>query len=150
MCEVYGEASLTIFASHSESANLGFLTKPHNEALINLRGIASSGKFLNVICRRKCDHRDFDANRFYPGFSNPLYSRGWCFQERLLSFRSLHFTKEELVWECQKDTWCECGARDEVLGPGVWAPFMSAGASRGMVWRFIKSIPESENMDCGR
>ncbi|CZR62674.1 uncharacterized protein PAC_12571 [Phialocephala subalpina] len=32
--------------------------------------------------------------------TSPLLSRGWGFQERLLSARTLHFHAEELIWEC--------------------------------------------------
>ncbi|KAF1989419.1 HET-domain-containing protein [Aulographum hederae CBS 113979] len=38
-----------------------------------------------------------------------LSSRGWCFQERLLSGRLLHCTETELILECKDDEWCECG-----------------------------------------
>ena len=34
--------------------------------------------------------------------------RGWVFQERFLSKRILHFTGEEIVWECREQTLCEC------------------------------------------
>ncbi len=33
--------------------------------------------------------------------SGPLGERGWCFQERQLSPRVLHFTSHMLVWECR-------------------------------------------------
>jgi hypothetical protein len=35
-------------------------------------------------------------------------SRAWSFQERALSTRIVHFTKEELVWECKQKRQCEC------------------------------------------
>ena len=40
---------------------------------------------------------------------HPLMSRGWMYQERLLSPRVLHFGATELVWECREATLCECG-----------------------------------------
>lgn len=40
----------------------------------------------------------------------PLISRGWVYQERALSRRILHFTRDELVWECMQKSICECGA----------------------------------------
>lgn len=40
---------------------------------------------------------------------NPLLSRGWCLQERLLSPRVLHYAAEDLVWECKELTHYECG-----------------------------------------
>ncbi|KAK4196148.1 heterokaryon incompatibility protein [Triangularia verruculosa] len=39
--------------------------------------------------------------------SAPLSSRGWAFQERMLSPRVLHFAEDQLFWECFQETKCE-------------------------------------------
>jgi hypothetical protein len=39
----------------------------------------------------------------------PLLSRAWVYQERFLSPRVLHFTQNELWWECNTLEYCECG-----------------------------------------
>ncbi|KAH9206801.1 hypothetical protein DL95DRAFT_236562, partial [Leptodontidium sp. 2 PMI_412] len=46
-----------------------------------------------------------------------ILSRGWCFQERMLATRIVHFTPTELVWECQKCRKCECGIVQSHLYP---------------------------------
>lgn len=33
--------------------------------------------------------------------NGPLFSRGWCFQERQLSKRIIYFTKSQVLWECR-------------------------------------------------
>ena len=38
----------------------------------------------------------------------PLFSRAWCFQERNLSSRVVHFAADELYWECMTTLTCEC------------------------------------------
>jgi hypothetical protein len=38
----------------------------------------------------------------------PLLSRAWVFQERLLAPRVLHFSHNELVWECSELGDCQC------------------------------------------
>jgi len=43
----------------------------------------------------------------------PLMSRGWVFQERLLSPRTVHFHRSELIWECKEFYDCECGELGE-------------------------------------
>ncbi|GAB1312567.1 Heterokaryon incompatibility domain-containing protein [Madurella fahalii] len=43
----------------------------------------------------------------------PLWTRGWVFQERLLSPRVVHFAYPEMIWECQEKTCCECGQLHE-------------------------------------
>lgn len=48
----------------------------------------------------------------YPNFGpwmkslqkGPVFSRGWCLQERELCNRVLHFTAERLLWECRQCT----------------------------------------------
>lgn len=37
-----------------------------------------------------------------------LNERGWCFQERVLAPRILHFGSSELAWECPETVACEC------------------------------------------
>ncbi|KAL3423937.1 hypothetical protein PVAG01_05684 [Phlyctema vagabunda] len=56
-------------------------------------------------------HRDF-IDRSMPTATisaTPLLQRGWVFQERLLSPRTIHFGEGELVWECRDLILCECG-----------------------------------------
>lgn len=43
-----------------------------------------------------------------PSCDFPLFSRGWIFQERLLSRRTLHITDRELSWICCQDSVCQC------------------------------------------
>jgi hypothetical protein len=38
----------------------------------------------------------------------PLLSRGWVYQERLLSRRFIYFTTNEVMWECRESRRCEC------------------------------------------
>ncbi|KAF2420557.1 hypothetical protein EJ08DRAFT_665545 [Tothia fuscella] len=38
----------------------------------------------------------------------PLIGRGWVYQERLLSPRLLHYTKDEIFWECFETESCLC------------------------------------------
>lgn len=44
----------------------------------------------------------------------PLSSRGWVVQERLLSPRVLHFTQNQIMWECE-----ECPSLHEALPHGI-------------------------------
>jgi hypothetical protein len=37
-----------------------------------------------------------------------LAERGWIYQERLLSPRTIHFSDEEIFWECYKNSSCQC------------------------------------------
>ncbi|KAK0755315.1 hypothetical protein N5P37_012142 [Trichoderma harzianum] len=58
-----------------------------------------------------------------PDYEWPLLNRGWVYQEQLLSRRMLHFTQNELVWECFEETRCECGWYDNntrIFGARDW------------------------------
>ncbi|KAJ4861465.1 heterokaryon incompatibility protein (HET) domain-containing protein [Trichoderma breve] len=58
-----------------------------------------------------------------PDIEWPLLNRGWVYQEQLLSRRMLHFTQNELIWECFEETRCECGWYDNntrIFGARDW------------------------------
>jgi hypothetical protein len=63
------------------------------------------------LCAEKIQHffssDAAQAQDFSPG-SFPLLSRGWVFQERLLSPRILHLEDVEMAWECNETTACDC------------------------------------------
>ena len=54
---------------------------------------------------------EHESNRHYIDeylYSNqPLLSRGWVVQERLLAPRVLHFGEFQAFWECHEDVYCE-------------------------------------------
>lgn len=43
-----------------------------------------------------------------------LSTRGWVYQERMMSRRSLHFGQSEAGWECRSRSTCECMPRTRV------------------------------------
>jgi hypothetical protein len=44
-----------------------------------------------------------------------IHARGWCYQERSLSKRILHFTGTEVMYEAEKMVRCQCGNHDTKL-----------------------------------
>lgn len=42
---------------------------------------------------------------------SPLTKRGWVVQERMMSPRTIHFTKDEIIWECRERMFCESCSR---------------------------------------
>ena len=68
-----------------------------------------------VFGRRKNDPEEAEVT-IYPNFGpwikavdrGPVSRRGWCLQERELSPRVLHFTRDRIVWECR-----ECTAEED-------------------------------------
>ena len=98
MCDIYKNAFLTLAATRCESC-----TEPLLPSFCHaVDGVDEVGSPLKIGVRIECFHLDNQHSM------NPLLTRGWVFQERLLSRRILHFGFDELFWECMEGTSCEC------------------------------------------
>jgi len=114
MYEVYRKSYLTLAATSSANAEGGcFSRDPLFRSHYLSLGDEIPG-FGNLWVRRALAHRGFIFEIVSQGETididevRPLMSRGWAYQERLLSPRVLHFTNNELVWECMEAFSCEC------------------------------------------
>lgn len=96
MEDVYASAYCTIAATSADDSHAGFLTR-------------------NI---RKCVYiQDNSGRRVYIGtdiadFDNEvekarLNTRAWVIQERFLSCRTIHFSKNQMYWECGNGVYCE-------------------------------------------
>jgi Heterokaryon incompatibility protein (HET) len=66
----------------------------------------------------------------------PLSTRGWVLQERLLAPRTLHFTRNKVIWECATKTVSETDAAGVIDGtwhlvPRTWTSLPSTIGNRG-------------------
>ena len=101
MASVYKYAYLVIAATSSKNGDDGCL-RPR-EPSFDLTGSLNESFYV----QRGISHRtiiDWQAE----SIAMPLLDRAWCFQERLLASRILHYTENEMMWECQEELWCEC------------------------------------------
>lgn len=101
MAEIYQNAVITFAGSASSSPHQGLFRT------------ANPGHVDQPI-RATTIHKQIDSLRSRLPLSHnatglPLLQRGWVFQERLLSSRYLHFSQNELIWECMEQLTCECG-----------------------------------------
>lgn len=106
MKNVYQNGFLNIAASAAQDSSEGLFFKRdirdiyHATVLVDwswYSGEACSGEL--IIC---------DVDFWYQELEcSPLLSRGWVFQERLLSARVLHFARQQVFWECDALTACE-------------------------------------------
>jgi hypothetical protein len=102
MSQIYRDAYLTISAIRAASGIDGcFSNRPSPKALYN-----------GVVVREVMDHSYWRETRPHHSNNNPILLRGWCLQERLLSTRVLHYSAEEMVWECSTQLNCECGGAE--------------------------------------
>ena len=126
MSQLYGAAYLTLAASHGADGNAGLFplaARENSPILLSTTGTdperesrTSVVTLLPIPCLRpeSIVHQVFGkdgADESCPiPISEPLLGRGWAFQERALSARVVHFTRQELVWECKTKQCCDCGA----------------------------------------
>ncbi|PVH92459.1 HET-domain-containing protein, partial [Periconia macrospinosa] len=98
---VYLNAVVTIAASSSNDAHGGcFLNLQHPPSLRLRLPISNTGS--NVGQRvLKGTLRSTYASPFTVSDS-PINKRGWVFQEMVLSSRVLHFTEEQVYWQCRE------------------------------------------------
>lgn len=93
MASIYTNSILTIAATKSAGSDGGcFSHVPNNGRTHKIMGLDKDGVNFVVYVRPQVSNWEKSPL--------PLYSRAWCFQERILSPRILHFEHNELKWEC--------------------------------------------------
>lgn len=106
---IYQNAFLTLAATSSPDSDGGLWVRSQsNTATSGNLMLRYGGKDYPVYVKERPVHWPA-ATKAYVNQTFPLLTRGWVYQERLLSPRFLHFGKDELVWECLEETVCECG-----------------------------------------
>ena len=101
MCEVYGNSFLNIAAAGAKDGSEGCFFEDDRER-INKFSVETTINGIQQIYN--CVHESMYR---YCINGTPLASRSWALQERLLSPRTLHFSRAQLAWECNKKTACE-------------------------------------------
>jgi hypothetical protein len=87
MASVYGNSAITICADLAGGTNTGIhqLRNPSTSHSFGFHGeyrLQVMSQPWAIMCYQ------------------PLYSRGWAFQERILARRVLHFLSDQIAWEC--------------------------------------------------
>ncbi|KAI1798865.1 HET-domain-containing protein [Daldinia bambusicola] len=100
MAEVYGNATLTIIAGRSADSRMGFKVN-HIEQILAPCPIPST------------EYSD-GLHLWLPRGKGegPVSTRGWCFQEKVLSRRALVYAKEQVYFSCQRSRLWEDGTLD--------------------------------------
>jgi len=111
MASIYANAYIVISATRTKTGDDGcFSERVGSHKLTTAK---EDEQLVTVFVRRETEHRYFTQTP--PIFDPvPLFERAWCFQERLLARRIIHYTDDEIYWECGQSLLCECGS---VEGP---------------------------------
>jgi hypothetical protein len=119
MASIYEHAYLVISAAHASDGSKGcFSNHPAPEETLRPfhNHKTPDGSIIPFYLRYKTQisHEPFESH--YPFYTYkavlPLHYRAWALQERILATRIVHFTTEELVWECHTGLMCECMGMD--------------------------------------
>jgi hypothetical protein len=99
MSEVYGNSTLNIAATHAKDGNGGLFIM-RDTSFMSARYLIESrgGKLYDLRDNKLYDRCINDA---------PLASRAWTIQERFLAPRTIHFTSEQMFYECNQLLACE-------------------------------------------
>ncbi|KAL7930801.1 heterokaryon incompatibility domain-containing protein [Trichoderma chlorosporum] len=126
MAAIYTNAELTVAASWCDQPDQS-LFRDHSAPEEGTADVAQADG-QSIFLRRKKHHFTWlgiessaeSMAAENPDIEWPLLTRGWVYQEQLLSRRMLHFTRNELIWECFEETRCECGWYDNnTRSPGA-------------------------------
>lgn len=107
MADIYSNAFFTVAATCNNKCQESLFSSTPAE----FQPIEIAKQDGNTVCiRRKIPHpwSHHRLDRAEQRKIFPLLSRGWVYQERLLSKRFIHFTKCEIQWECMEGKFCEC------------------------------------------
>lgn len=118
MASYYCNSEFTIAATASTDGAGGlYHSTPLVETAIEIEGFdPKTQSEFRVGARRPLAHLHDaleDRTKIVDRF--PLLSRGWVYQERILSRRFLHFGPRELHWECHEEVNCQCGGGKAAL-----------------------------------
>jgi hypothetical protein len=95
MAQVYGRSLFTICVDWAESTDVGIFGTRN---VLNSHRFGASGDYqLQTLTR------GWGSSMI----GQPLYGRGWAFQERILSTRNIHFLANQIAWECNTTIYIE-------------------------------------------
>lgn len=115
MADIYQNSYLTLAATASSNDMGGFYAEANVTAVAEYELTAPQSLIHSqyIMVRKKLQHWTWPPSKLSKNLF-PLLSRGWAFQERILSPRVLHFCMDELLWECKEESVCECGSLPEL------------------------------------
>lgn len=99
MASVYSNSYLTIAATRAEDSNGGCLNSraSRQHIVLNIKKEGVLGKVLAFIPPLM---NETMPDLYVKMEHEPLSDRAWCFQERVLSSRILHFASDQMFFEC--------------------------------------------------
>lgn len=135
MADIYRDSIFTISALSSAGSKCGILVEPPQTlqsppqpVCLDVVGVVSGQPRPITV---KISRTDLQAESLVELTNScPLYSRGWCLQEAILSPRHLYYGREQLYWRCPH------GFQD-AMGSGPGRRFPSVGFLDGAIFSIL-------------
>ena len=120
MADIYSRAYLTIAAALAPNTRHGIFSMRSNLPHVTLPYSATCTPGITGHVALGFEEGKRHILR------EPLYSRAWTLQERILSSRVLSYTTDQLAWECQSALLTESGENLPVIGSTRLRPIVNA------------------------
>lgn len=111
MADIYQNAFITLAATRASSDRGGCFDEVMQRVPQHTLESSLDGTARRIMVREKLTHWVMPPTQRSKDL-HPLLTRGWVFQERILSPRVLHFSSREMIWECRQEVACECGSME--------------------------------------
>jgi hypothetical protein len=125
MASIYGQGHINISAAAASNSHEGIFQSrtipqqscriPYQSKYMTTKGeIFMRAPLTSYLPGNEFNHIFNSSENVY---TDPLFTRAWVLQERMLSPRNIHFGAGELLWECQTLTAYESRTKSTPEGP---------------------------------
>lgn len=104
MANVYANSTLNLAAAAAPDGDTGCFSEEARKRTVGWKVSVRTDKEPRDCVIWDCTIPNFSLELLH---TSVLDSRAWVFQERFLAPRTLHFTKDQLLWECRATMACE-------------------------------------------
>ncbi|KAH8880821.1 hypothetical protein GQ53DRAFT_848661 [Thozetella sp. PMI_491] len=111
MSSVYSNAALTVSVTGVEDGSIGAFGHRQSRDYVQLRYTHGDGSQGNAYALPLSLEKEYVNAKYITMDHEPLFFRGWCLQERVLSRRILHFAGDQMYFECMQGIRNEEGLR---------------------------------------
>ncbi|MCJ1283090.1 hypothetical protein MMC26_002417 [Xylographa opegraphella] len=143
MGHVYRYAHLVISADAAVDGSVGCFTPREVSKSFVSSSAGLSKSTVQIYARTAIEHSQYANTLADHEFRDPLSYRAWVLQEWLLATRTLHFSSQELVWDCRTSFHCECGGFDRLTDETASTSHGNVPDMRGLRGEVSKCLNQS-------